>query len=233
LSNLRKKDVRERQRISKEPPYQPLDILVYIAGVILLFAIIIILWPKQEASAGIIDSHTDKSLRVIRPLAQEPSFSLDECKLLDSFKNNPKDLYILKNLTLQNYIWQYLTVEMDLSDEAAAGIFGNMMVECGGYSFNLQPYIYSTGGYYYGLCQWSTTNHHSGIRGGTLEQQLEYLHHSIVSEMGSGNYDQMCQATTPGMASVIFARWYERCADPYGRQECAERAYERFSQRIH
>ena len=212
----------------KDPPYLPGDIVIYIAAVLLLFAIIIILWPKQEASAGIIDSHTDKSLRVIRPLAQEPPFYLDECKLLDSFKNNPKDLYILKNLTIQNYIWQYLTVEMDLSDEAAAGIFGNMMVECGGYSFNLQPYIYSSGGYYYGLCQWSTTNHHSGIQGGTLEQQLEYLHHSIVSEMGSGNYDQMCQATTPGMASVIFARWYERCADPYGRQGCAERAYERF-----
>jgi len=233
LSNLGKKDVRERQRISKEPPYQPLDILVYIAGVILLFAIIIILWPKQEASAGIIDSHTDKSLRVIRPLAQEPPFYLDECKLLDSFKNNPKDLYILKNLTLQNYIWQYLTTEMGLSDEAAAGIFGNMMVECGGYSFNLQPNIYSTGGYYYGLCQWSTTNHHSGIRGGTLEQQLEYLRDSIESEMGSGCYSRFTESDDPRSASVIFARWYERCADPYGRQECAERAYERFSQRIH
>lgn len=230
MSNLRKKDVRERQRISKEPPYQPLDILVYIAGVILLFAIIIILWPKQEASAGIIDSHTDKSLRVIRPLAQEPLFSLDECKLLDSFKNNPKDLYILKNLTLQNYIWQYLTTEMGLSDEAAAGIFGNMMVECGGYSFNLQPYIYSTGGYYYyGLCQWSTSNHHSRIRGGTLEQQLEYLRDSIESEMGSSCYRRFTESDTASEASVIFARWYERCADPYGRQECAERAYERFA----
>jgi len=228
LSNLRKKDVRERQRISKEPPYQPLDILVYIAGVILLFAIIIILWPKQEASAGIIDSHTDKSLRVIRPLAQEPSFSLDECKLLDSFKNNPKDLYILKNLTLQNYIWQYLTTEIGLSDEAAAGIFGNMMVECGSRSFNLQPYVYSPGGYYYGLCQWNTFGHHSSVSGAGLEEQLLYLQATISSEMGERNYTRFCNASTPEEAANIFGQWYERCREPYGRQNEARLAYERF-----
>ena len=228
MSNSGKKDVRERQRISKEPPYQPLDILVYIAGVILLFAIIIILWPKQEASAGIIDSHTDKSLRVIRPLAQEPSFSLDECKLLDAFKNNPKDLYILKNLTLQNYIWQYLTTEMDLSDEAAAGIFGNMMVECGGYSFNLQPYIYSSGGYYYGLCQWGTSNHHRSINGGRLEEQLDYLASTIRGEMGEYGYSSFEGATDPESAAYYFARFYERCADPHGRGGCAREAYEQF-----
>lgn len=208
-----------------EPDYQEFDILIYIAAVFVFFASIVIFWPVQEADAATIKQTPDISWVNERSLAPELSNQYDTDKLKSI---GPKIEYILKDQTLQLYIWRYLTDDMGLSDVCAAGIFGNMMVECGGYSFDLQPTIYSSGGYYYGLCQWSTSNHHSGIRGGTLEQQLEYLRDTIESEMGSSCYRRFTESDTASGASVMFARYYERCGDPYGRQGCAERAYERF-----
>lgn len=193
---------------------------------IVVLIIAIIFFPHTASDALSVKKDTIIFSKTLET-AREQSY--DDQKTLDAFKHKQKELYLCKNMTQNQYIWQFLTQEMELSDEAAAGIFGNMMVECGGRSFDLQPYIYSPGGAYYGICQWSTTNHHSGIRGGTLEQQLEYLRDSIESEMGSSCYSRFESTDTASGASVIFAQWYERCADPYGRQECAERAYERFA----
>ena len=159
-------------------------------------------------------------------IAQEQSY--DDQKTLDRFKHYQKELYLCKNLTQNLYIWQFLTQEMELSDEAAAGIFGNMMVECGGRSFNLQPYIYSPGGAYYGLCQWGTSNHHRSINGGLLDEQLDYLSATIRGEMGEYGYLSFEGATDPESAAYYFARWYERCSDPHGRGDCAREAYEYF-----
>lgn len=52
-------------------------------------------------------------------------------------------------------IWQYLIEEMELSEIAAAGILGNMMVESGGYTLSINTSAYSSG--FYGICQWSTS----------------------------------------------------------------------------
>lgn len=161
----------------------------------------------------------------------EPRSQLDRDlqKSTDSWKHNPKTIYTHKSLTVQNTIWQYLTIDMGLPDIAAAGVFGNMMVESGSRTFNVNPYIYSPGQAYYGLCQWNTGGHHSGINGGTLEEQLEYLADTIESEMHTGNYQRFINAETPEQASVIFGQWYERCTEPSGRQNEARRAYERFT----
>ena len=199
-----------------------------IIAVIFLVALIWLLWPKAvTASSWYTDIFGYQKMRDNKPVIEVISY--DDQKLLDKWKHNVKSEYNLKLLTLQDYIWQFLTDEMGLSDVCAAGIFGNMMVECGSRSFNLQPYIYSPGGYYYGICQWGTSGHHSGIRGGTLEQQLEYLRDSIESEMGSNSYTRFRNSDTAESASIIFAQYYERCADPYGRQDCAGRAYEQFA----
>lgn len=153
----------------------------------------------------------------------------DLSKTTDIWKLNPKTVYSMKSLETNVYIWRYLTDEMGLSDEAAAGIFGNMMVECGSRSFNLYPYIYNPSGDYYGLCQWNTFGHHSSIAGGTLDEQLYYLNRTIRGEMGEYQYQRFLDADTPEEASIVFGQWYERCFEPYGRQAEARRAYERFS----
>lgn len=45
--------------------------------------------------------------------------------------------------------------ELGYSEEVTAGIIGNMMIETGGGTLNLKPTLYSSGGGFYGLCQWS------------------------------------------------------------------------------
>ena len=208
----------------KQEHYQDGDIFIFIMAAVLFFALLIILMPYVESDAATIKR---SYLYVTKPVIEKHNY--DEEKLTDLWKSNPKTEYNVKSLTLQDYIWQFLTNEMELSDEAAAGIFGNMMVECGSRSFNLQPYVYSPGGYYYGLCQWGTTGHHSSVSGMGLEEQLLYLQASISSEMGERNYTRFCNASTPEEAANIFGQWYERCREPYGRQNEARLAYERYS----
>ena len=200
------------------------NIIDGIAGGLIVIILLWILWPKDVDALVFKGQYSEFDAK---PAYIEENF--DNQKTVDLWKHNIKVEYITKSLTLQNTIWRYLTDDMGLSDEAAAGVFGNMMVECGSRSFNLQPYVYSPGGYYYGLCQWNTTGHHSGINGGTVEQQLEYLRDTIESEMGSYYYERFIAADEPESASVIFARWYERCSEPYGRQSEARRAYDRLA----
>ena len=200
-------------------------VIEHLVMAIVVLTVAIIFFQQTASDALSVKKDTvifSKTLEI----AQERSY--DDQKTLDRFKHYQKELYLCKSMTQNQYIWQFLTQEMELSDEAAAGIFGNMMVECGGRSFNLQPYVYSPGGYYYGICQWGTTGNHSSVSGVGLEEQLLYLQASISSEMGERNYTRFCNARTPEEAAYYFARWYERCADPHGRGGCAREAYEYF-----
>ena len=200
------------------------NIIDGIAGGLIVIILLWILWPK-DVDALVFKGQYSKF--DAKPAHIEENF--DNQKTVDLWKHNIKVEYITKSLTLQNTIWRYLTDDMGLSNECAAGIFGNMMVECGSRSFNLQPYVYSPGGYYYGLCQWNTYGHHSSIAGGSLDEQLDYLASTIEWEMGEYQYRRFVNADSPEEAANIFGQWYERCSEPYGRQSEARRAYERFS----
>lgn len=210
--------------------YREHHFVINLIAVMLIFSMTMHLGPHfQSDAATVILSHKNVLPAWSFTIPDLPA-ELDEDlqKATDIWKSSPKTLYTYKSLTVQNYIWQYLTVEMGLPDIAAAGVFGNMMVESGNRSFNVRPYVYSPGQAYYGLCQWNTGGHHSGINGGTLEEQMEYLENTIESEMHSSNYQRFLNADTPEEASVIFGQWYERCATPDSRQNEARRAYERF-----
>lgn len=147
-----------------------------------------------------------------------------------------RDLYMADveawNAKVEEYpiaceVWVYLTEGQGMNDVQAAAIIGNMMVECGGYTLYLDPYAYSSG--FYGLCQWSTSYHYS-VNGADMYEQLDYLMETLESEFqySSVTYNQFISATIPEDASVYFARGYERCANPYGRQNCAREAYDYF-----
>lgn len=197
-----------------------------IIAVIFLIALVWLLWPKAvTASSWYTDIFGYQKMRDSKPVIEVISY--DDQKLLDKWKHNVKSEYIYKFRTMNATIWEFLTSDMGLTDEAAAGIFGNMMVECGNRSFDLHPYVYSPGGSYYGLCQWNTFGHHSSISGGSLEEQLLYLSSTIEGEMGSA-YDDFINAGSPEEAANIFGQYYERCYAPYGRQNEARRAYDLF-----
>lgn len=216
----------DKKPFIEERPYQDGDILIFIAGLMVFVAAIVVFWPyvvKSEAT-----ELYGRPWYNGKYVYSEP-FDFDSQKANDIWKSCKKEDYEKKLVTLQQYIWNYLTIEMGLDDIQAAGIFGNMMVECGSRSFNLQPFIYSPGGYYYGLCQWNTCGHHRSINGGTVDEQLDYLANTILEEMDDFGYGQFEEATDPESAAYYFARWYERCANPSGRGAEAREAYERFS----
>lgn len=133
------------------------------------------------------------------------------------------------------YVWQFLD-DAGYNDYVIAGIIGNMMVECGGHTLALQPYIYSVDGYY-GLCQWSR-GYQDRVGDTDIEYQCQFLLDTIVYEIDTYghlykrgfDYSSFISLTNEKDAALAFARSYERCGFmSYGaRRACATTAYNYF-----
>lgn len=132
------------------------------------------------------------------------------------------------------YIWEYLQ-DYGYSDYVCAGIMGNIMVEVGGYTLAVQPYI---GSGYVGICQWSVRYWPQAV-GLSLEEQCTLLTDTIEDEFAafgyiyqSGfSYEAFQNMTSCEDIALAFAKVYERCGSgSYSiRQECALTAYSYFT----
>lgn len=130
------------------------------------------------------------------------------------------------------YVWNYLK-ELGYNDYVCAGIMGNLMIETGGYTLNLDPYAYD--GDYYGICQWSAY-YCPGIQGADLDTQLNYLANTIEYEINvygfnyssTMDYNEFLQMADAGEAAKVFGQCYERGAGSDVRAECAYAAYAYF-----
>ena len=166
--------------------------------------------------------------------------------IADKTYNDCKEIYgekLCKNYSVKikeypvaTYVWCYLK-ELGYNDAVCAGIIGNMMLECGGNTLNLDWDIY--GGYgFYGLCQWSK-EFFPEVYGVNLENQMNCLRDTIKREIdyagfvygGYGfNYEDFLNIEDPGEAALCFALSYERCASQHvwPRKGYAEQAYKYF-----
>ncbi len=122
-------------------------------------------------------------------------------------------------------VYEYLR-ERGYSDAVIAGILGNMMVECGGHTLDLQWWRYGGGGAYYGLCQWSLY-YGPGVRGLDINGQLDYLMNNMEKNMRvfGGNYEYFTSLQDAGTAAWYFCRYYERGAGGGIRMNRAYLAY--------
>ena len=77
-------------------------------------------------------------------------------------------------------VWMYFK-NRGFTDEATAGIIGNMMREVGGDTLNLKGTISATHGgiKYYGLCMWSL-RYFPQVDGKSVDWQIEYLHNEFM-----------------------------------------------------
>ncbi len=136
------------------------------------------------------------------------------------------------------YVWLYLTDVCGYNKYVAAGILGNMMVEVGGSTLDLQYWLYSYGNsYYYGICQWGKKTY-PGVRGTDLITQCDFLKQTIKEEFDTFgyayskgfNYDKFLNLQNVEAAAKAFAVCYERCgSSTYDlRQSCALTAYRYF-----
>lgn len=136
------------------------------------------------------------------------------------------------------YVYCYLTYTLGYSDEVAAGIIGNLMVEVGGRTLNLNHKLYSYGSrYFYGMCQWNK-GAYSEIFDKGLREQCDFLANTIEYELdtygfvykSNYKYSNFLELNSAKDAALMFAKSYERCASStYGiRQNCADIAYDYF-----
>lgn len=136
--------------------------------------------------------------------------------------------------------WRYLR-NAGLSKQAAAGVIGNMMIECGGRTLNLDPTLYDEiYGTHYGLCQWDIHLFPS-IQNKNARGQLEYLCNEYMgAEINSFGWlyrsgftlDEFKNMTNVENAAVAFAMVCERPGYEYNnyqwRREAAMVAYNHF-----
>ena len=124
------------------------------------------------------------------------------------------------------------------SDEACAGIMGNLMVETGGYTLNLD--WDSNGDSGYGLVQWIGSRRNSikakyGVYP-TIKEQVQFIYDELYGtdgvpvQVSESQREAIIYAETPEGAAYAFASYYERCASEYRamRKEYAREAYNYF-----
>lgn len=134
--------------------------------------------------------------------------------------------------------WIYMTEELKWSDAVAAGIIGNMMVECGGQTLALD--WDSNGGSGYGLIQWIGSRR-SSIKAKygelpTVVEQIEFVKdelygtNGVAQQVTDQQRDLILNANSPEKCAEEFARWFERplSSDYSGRRSNAARAYAYF-----
>ena len=139
------------------------------------------------------------------------------------------------------YVWKYMK-DLGYSDAVCAGVFGNMMLECGieeAGSFDLKWWVYDSSTWFYGLCQWSKT-YFPEVYGADLEGQMNCLRDTIKEQIDEAGfvyggygfgYEEFLQLEDPAEVAVCFAKAYERCAAQHvwPRRAFAEQAYEYFT----
>jgi hypothetical protein len=115
-------------------------------------------------------------------------------------------------------VWEYF-MQRGYGEVVTSAILGNMMIETSGGTLNINPNIYSPGGSYYGLCQWSVY-YYPGVAGLPFEHQLDYLIGDMPYQFNTFggcykygfDYEDFLAMTDPAEAAYAFAKVYERCA---------------------
>ena len=131
--------------------------------------------------------------------------------------------------------------QQGFNDAVVCAILGNMMIETSGGSLALKPTIYSPGGSFYGLCQWSLY-YRPNVAGMSFENQLTYLLNDLEYEFNTFgycykrgfSYEDFLEMEDPSEAAYVFAKVYERCgSESYNaRRTSARKAYDYFVNNI-
>ena len=130
------------------------------------------------------------------------------------------------------YIWEFFK-KQGYSDQAVAGILGNLMAEVGGQTLDIQYWLSNST--YYGMCQWNK-GYFPGVVGADLEGQCNFLLQTIEEtfndwgHLGGYNYSEFIAIQDEKAAALAFAKTYERCGSgSYSvRQSNATKAYNYF-----
>ena len=138
------------------------------------------------------------------------------------------------------FVWDWL-IARGWSEEAAAGVLGNLMAETGGRTLNLD--WDSEGGCGYGLFQWIGQRRVDlkakyGVQP-NIEQQLQFMVDELYGtdgvriQVSAEQRNVILNSATPEECAYAFACYYERCHKNYRwfRRDLARTAYNYFTQK--
>ena len=115
-------------------------------------------------------------------------------------------------------IWHYLK-ELGYNDYVCAGILGNLMVEVGGQTLDIQYWLGD--GEYNGMCQWSTKYYgdipedligQCDLLANTIKENFDIFGSNYKSNFG---YEDFLNLKDEKEAALAFAMCYERCNSKY------------------
>lgn len=185
-------------------------------------------------------------MRYLLYLLTNDSYGVEEFEMTDFLNGNFSDTTPIEGDSIQEKVWSAV-VNAGYSEEAAAGVLGNIEAESG-YDPTLIEYGSEVG---FGLCQWSfgrRTNleayaNSKGVSPSDIDTQIEFLIGEITPGGGANGYatyqllnyngyspDDWINATTPEDAAIAFCWSFERPGIPRMdvRTEAARRYYEQF-----
>lgn len=188
---------------------------------------------KEAEKQNQIDFNDEKPVLSTKPNNESNNVNNEEPKQEDTQNNKPST----GKYEYATEVWNYLK-NKGYSDAVCAGILGNFMSETGGHTLALNPTLYSNGGRYYGIAQWSL-KYYPDVDGANLSQQLVFLSSNIEKEFNTFGYkykkgftyNDFLKLESPRAAALAFAKVYERCGSgSYSkRQTGAEQAYDYFT----
>ena len=197
---------------------------------IILILLLSIIWSKsstaQEATVGRLTEIKESQPEAVELAAENHSKKPKSKK----YKALEKEHYYATK------VFKYFK-KRGFTNEAVAGIIGNMMIETSGGSLDLKPKIYSKSGTYYGLCQWSK-KYYPEAHGLSFKQQLDYLFETMPWEFKTFGWlykdgftlKDFKNMTNVEEAAIAFTKIYERCgpASYELRKQAARKAYSYF-----
>lgn len=194
--------------------------------IIILILLISIVW-SESTTAPEATNEQHYTIEATEDLHAKPEPTVKKTKARR--KTKEKYLYAKK-------VFKYFT-KRGFTEEATAGIIGNMMVETSGDSLDLKPKIYSKSGNYYGLCQWSK-KYYPEAHGLSFRLQLDYLFETMPWEFKTFGWlykddftlSDFKKMTNVEEAAIAFTKVYERCspASYELRKQAAVKAYNYF-----
>lgn len=145
----------------------------------------------------------------------EPLISIEEV-VIETQKADFTIIEPNEEYEVANHIWNFLQ-NKGFNNYVIAGLMGNMMGEAGGHSLNIQPYVYSATGNYYGICQWNRWGYPE-VQGQDLNYQLQFLCDTLPYEMNrygvkyrkNFNYESFLNLQSVEEATKAFQVCYER-----------------------
>lgn len=167
-------------------------------------------WKKYQRETQV--NPIKQPAEIKQPQTQQPEEQpKDRLSTLEQLKSKQDTKSYSPNKNL-DYTYNKL-IRKGYSQQAAAGIVGNLFVESGG-----RIDIHGDKGTSYGLAQWHDTSagkgrktnlfKFSGTTAPTIDQQIEFLDHEIKQD--SNLYNQLNTSTNAESAAETFCRIFER-----------------------